>query len=166
MDLKELSPGPQKWSPNISKATNVFRFCKSGPEVDVKKPIDDVTSVASTSVQRKRKDPRTNPEHTDSKKISRSSRFDISVFISSLVSSLPFSCFRWSCSYFWRQLNNLGKIFSDSRLSSQINKSKVFRYFWELADFVYLSSIILSFSIVNFGIPSWFLLIWFFWILL
>lgn len=117
VDLKELSPSPQKWSPNISKATSVFRFCKSGPETDSKKPTDDVTSVASTSVQRKRKDPRSNPEHTDSKKISRSSRLDfhscieIALQLNCILSSNQFSSFHSFCvsdvtsivqeGYFW-----------------------------------------------------------------
>jgi hypothetical protein len=76
MSSKELSPGPQKWSPNISKATPVFQFCKA--EVVVKKTGNDVIAATSTSgssvAQRKRKDSRSNSEHADSKKISRSSR--------------------------------------------------------------------------------------------
>ena len=83
-DLKELSPGPQKWSPNISKATSAFKFCRNNSDTELKKISPDVDGrkkeevtsppTVTSGVQRKRKDPRTNCQDSDYKKISRSSR--------------------------------------------------------------------------------------------
>ncbi len=92
-ESKELSPGPLKWSPSIAKSTSVFKFYKNstGPESAEMKQPENVDSTSNASIasnasdmsnasnasQRKRKDTRTNSEHTDSKKMSRSSRFMI-----------------------------------------------------------------------------------------
>ena len=77
---KELSPGPQKWSPNVSKGTTVFQFWnpKRGTEMPKTSEPVSIPNPASNpaSVQRKRKDNQANPDpdRSDIKKISRSNR--------------------------------------------------------------------------------------------
>ena len=76
---KELSPGPQKWSPNVSKGTSVFQFLnpKQRGGTDVSKTPELVQIQIPSSVQRKRKDNQANPDpdRSDVKKISRSNRY-------------------------------------------------------------------------------------------